>query len=210
MKLRMLIVCGFLASRTVYGSPFTLAVQDSLAPSSLALPCLVERELFDVSKQFIGGQLFGMVGGLAGIIISLPFKSDELYGEFKVGLPCMFAGYVIGNAFGVYAVGNARNHRGPFGPALIGSIAGAGIGLALYHQDAGSHLGALGIWLGAPIGSIIGFNLFRENKTGIRVELFPRNPRRVAASTGWFGRTVSHPSSLVVPICLINIPIEFR
>jgi len=150
-----------------------------------------------------------MIGSIFGILASKPFvDKNDAWSGFTVAIQGMFAGYVIGNSFGVYTTGNDRYHRGSYVPALLGSIAGSGFGLALYHIDARSHPSALGIWLGPPIGAIIGFNLFNERKNGIKVSfLRPSleiNRMTCQSSERW---TSSHVKQ-VIPICSMTISLD--
>lgn len=75
--------------------------------------------------------------------------------EFMYGF---FIGYSLGNALGVYLIGNMEEVQGSFGYTLFGSIAGMAIGIGWTGQK-GS---AIPIFILPGVGGLIAFYLSAE------------------------------------------------
>jgi hypothetical protein len=145
------------------GLPPTAA--DSAAARSSG-PLRIGGEMLDAGKELVVGGMFGAGLGFFGLIAgAAAFHGDEEWSGFGEMVYFGYLGYAIGNSYGVYTAGNDKQHRGPFLPCLAGCLIGAGIGTAMFVHDNQTHTAALCLALGPPIGSLIGFDIFRKDRT---------------------------------------------
>jgi hypothetical protein len=114
-----------------------------------------------ICKEFISGELMGVVFGIFGALIGskVAEKDDEIY---SYGLIGAYSSYIFGNSLGVYATGNDGEEKGPFLAALGGALVGAMIGGCSFYQSDLKGFGIYSLVFAPPIGSIVGFNLFRR------------------------------------------------
>ncbi|MCK9425488.1 MAG: hypothetical protein M0Q21_05555 [Ignavibacteriaceae bacterium] len=156
-----------------YRMPFSECFQtqtDSLHSTKNLKPLLSIKTIF---FQAIAGGGIGTLAALIGSELGDELFNDRHRGlapsdEFMLGF---FIGYSLGNALGVYWIGNMEEVQGSFGYTLFGSIAGMAIGISLTGQK-GS---AIPIFILPGVGGIIAFYLSAEEvvptKTDVLIQI---------------------------------------
>jgi len=121
-----------------------------------------------VTGEILAGGLVGFAGGAGGALLFLAGGGYMVeLGAYGIGAP---AGYLLGNAIGVYFIGKIGNETGSFVATLGGGLLAMGIGAVveafLWSTTNNDNLGLLLHFVGLPVwattGSIIGFNLTRR------------------------------------------------
>ncbi len=109
------------------------------------------------------GALGGLCGGIFGALIDKPTTEGPSLG-FAVGA---MAGFVLGNAAGVYWIGNTKEVKGSFGYTLLGSTIGSAAGLSLLTV---LPYNVVPIFILSGVGGIIGFYLSAEEVVPLKTE----------------------------------------
>ncbi len=151
-KLKMIGIWNnyYTASRVMEKSmrDILLAENDTLDQKNPSLLTNVGKGSLYIGVEFLVGEFCGFSISLLGLLVS--------------GLPGGIMGYTLGTSIGVYSVGSNNEFKGSYMATLAGSILGACLGVGIYNASPKSHLGAIAFAFGPPIGSIIGFNIFRK------------------------------------------------
>ncbi|MDC0709937.1 hypothetical protein POL68_15795 [Stigmatella sp. ncwal1] len=170
--------------------PSAVLFPHRLEPAQPQGPGLIaSRLMLELLAGAAGGVGIGAVSFLVGAsVISGACNGDSL--DCFVPLFMMGgAGALIGVPLGVYGAGKLMKGRGQFWPTLIGTVAGAGLGLvsALASQDGTAFI--LGLSAGPVLGALAGYEISHW------VPRFPTSPSR-----GLPGRGVSMlPALLATP-----------
>lgn len=126
-----------------------------------------------IGGEFLAGGVAGITAALAPVPVMYKIFRDKEAEGASVGiyLGCTLAiTYPLGNALGVYLVGNIGDESGSFLATLAGSYIGELVGAVLFMQVMGSEgdmhwLHVIKPFLAAPIGATIAFNLTRKYKS---------------------------------------------
>jgi hypothetical protein len=122
------------------------------------------KEIVYIGKQFISSELCGLGFSLLGAIIGSQLAPKNAgIGSLGYGLMSMYCGYTIGSSLGTYLSGNNSKYYGSYSSSLVGAIIGAYAGFRLFDAFNQKGFGSISLVLCAPIGSIIGFNIFRKS-----------------------------------------------
>lgn len=125
----------------------------------------IKRESSFIMKQFVVSELCGLGLGLFGAVIGgqIAPKNAGL-GSFSYGFTGMYCGYTIGSSLGTYLSGNNSKYCGSYFSTIAGAIIGAYVGIKLFNTFDQKGFGSISLIISPPIGSIIGFNIFRKTK----------------------------------------------
>ncbi|ADO74368.1 hypothetical protein [Stigmatella aurantiaca] len=148
-------------------------------PSEPQGPGLVAgRLMLELLAGAAGGAGMGAVSFLVGAsVISGACDGDSL--DCFVPLFMMGgAGALIGVPLGVYGAGKLMKGRGQFWPTLIGTVAGAGLGLAGALASQNGTALILGLSAGPVVGAIVGYEISHL------VPGFPTRPGTVRPGLG--------------------------
>jgi len=116
-----------------------------------------------ICKEFLVGELCGVLCSFPGALIGSAFASDDVgIAALGYGIAGMYFGYASGTSIGVYVAGNDKQEKGSYLTTLGGCIIGTWGGIRIFNAFDQKGLGSVVLMLGPPIGSIIGFNLFRK------------------------------------------------
>ena len=107
-----------------------------------------------VTSEIIGGAATGV--GLAYLGLKI-YNNRSI--EETVGIIC--AGYITGNAIGVYIIGNLGDETGSFLSTLLGSLSGILIGQTIARALKESWITPIG----PPVFATIGFNVSRRQRS---------------------------------------------
>lgn len=127
-----------------------------------------------ICQEFIVGELYGIGFGLIGAIAVKALSPDDDWGTLANGIAGMYLGYALGTSVGVYTIGDDEKEKGSYLATLSGCIIGALCGVRLFYAFDQKGIGSYALMLGPPIGSIIGFNLFRRARES-HVKIFINN-----------------------------------
>lgn len=108
------------------------------------------------------GAIGSLCGGAIGALINQPTTEGPSFG-ILIGA---FAGFALGNAAGVYWVGNTREVEGSFGYTLLGSCTGVIAGFYL----ASSTRSVVPFFVLPGVGGIIAFYLSAEEVVPTKTE----------------------------------------
>ncbi len=100
--------------------------------------------------------VFAAVEGAGIPSTSQDGDSDDLTKRDVLAIGLVLTSYVVGNAYGVYLVGDAGRETGSFWTTLLGSA------IIFVAFGVGGYLGPA--FLGAPIGATVAFNMTRRSK----------------------------------------------
>lgn len=116
-------------------------------------------------KQFVIGELCGVGCAYLSLFASMPFApKDKGLGIMGYGANIFYIGYTVGNALGVYWVGNTR-YKSSFLKTLIGSAIGASLGMYIMNlSDISAPPYSYAAIFGPVIGSMISYNILRNEK----------------------------------------------
>ena len=116
--------------------------------------------------QEIGGAGMGTLGGLfGGLFGELINKSSEGGPSFGIVVGAI-TGFILGNATGVYWVGNTKEVQGSFGYTLLGSCTGITAGLYI----ASLTKSVVPIFILPGVGGIIAFYLSAEEVVPVKTD----------------------------------------
>ena len=116
--------------------------------------------------QEIGGAGMGTLGGLfGGLFGELINKSSEGGPSFGIVVGAI-TGFILGNATGVYWVGNTKEVQGSFGYTLLGSCTGITAGLYI----ASLTKSVVPIFIIPGVGGIIAFYLSAEEVVPVKTD----------------------------------------
>jgi len=102
-------------------------------------------------------------GSGMGLLVGANVASDdEGWGSVSYGLFGWYMGYTFGNSLGVYLAGNNKQYKGSFIATLAGALFGAYCGIEIFKGYNQRGFGSVALMLGPPVGSIMGFNMFRK------------------------------------------------
>jgi uncharacterized membrane protein YeaQ/YmgE (transglycosylase-associated protein family) len=125
----------------------------------------IKNEIVYIGKQFISSELWGLgLSLIGGVIGGRMIHNEDAYGSLGSALIGMYCGYMIGTSIGTYRSGNNSQYYGRYLPTVIGAIIGAYAGYRLFDAFDQKGFGSISLIICAPIGSIIGFNIFRKSK----------------------------------------------
>jgi len=121
-----------------------------------------------IAGELLAGGVGGILGGVGGCLISIiGAEEDSEYSGLHTAFYLAPTGYTLGNAIGVYLVGNIGNETGSFLATLGGSILGLGVGIVVcvlsddFFSD--QEPAAFSTLVASPsICATIGFNLTRR------------------------------------------------
>ncbi len=147
----------FVIACLLYAAPAQLYASDADDP--LADWGTIVRE---AGAGLGGGVLGGIggvcVGGIAGLAFSHDISDMTWEGIVLMGTG-LVAGISLGTATGTWAVGQARNQGGRWGPTLLGALAGTAAGAAVVVST-GPPVALIGALL-PTTGAVVGYNLSR-------------------------------------------------
>jgi len=116
------------------------------------------------------------ISSLTGILASLPAamvgvwirQPDDAFEALAIGAYSMYAGYLLGNAYGVYMVNKKHNRHPSFLASLGGSVIFGGTSVLFFLAKPTSKITAVATIVLPPIGAIIGNRLWLSTITATR------------------------------------------
>ncbi len=121
-----------------------------------------------ITGEILAGGVGGILIGVGGCLIGAEYEKYKYgEGEYRGLWSALFVapiGYTLGNAIGVYLVGNIGDETGSFLATLGGSILGLGVGVVLaLSADSFNERAAFPTFVASSsICATIGFNLTRR------------------------------------------------
>jgi hypothetical protein len=170
-------------------SQLTFNAKSPLLSARLSERAITQPEL-KVHKlifEFIAGEFAGLtLAALTGGLLNSKEGTSEGFPEVSTsGTAGFLLGYGLGNALGVYLIGNSRGETGSFKATLAGSMIGLVVGFAsLYVYDEWKPIPAAILLFGPPVGAMIGFNGTRRYCTESESEALLNTNRFARFSVG--------------------------
>lgn len=150
------LVLGATMSHEVVAASPVVVETDSVAIDSASSHRRPPLRWSAVGRQFLVGYGAGLLGILGGAVPGL--VAAAIAGEPGVAITSTLVGYATGTAIGVHQAGSRDGVTGSLRATVIGSFAG-GILLGLPTEGTG-------LFYGAPIGAVIGFQTTRRLSRG--------------------------------------------